>query len=222
MTDMTLTIRSLTARPVLVPLARPLVTRVVTLEQAALLLIDLQTEEGVTGRAYLFGYLPRGTVHLAALLQDIAALTKGARVAPVALFAKASRAMTLMGHQGLATMAVSGFDMACWDALARAAGVPLVTLLGGAPRDLPAYNSNGLGLIAPDAAAEEAQALVAAGDFSAVKVRLGRPRLADDLATLRAVRRAVGEDVLLPCGFNQGLSVMEAIKRGHALDAEDV
>ncbi|MCH8036740.1 MAG: mandelate racemase [Proteobacteria bacterium] len=222
MTHPKLTIRGLTIRSVLVPLARPLVTRVVTIERAPFLLLDLQTEEGITGRAYLFGYIPRGNVHLAGLLRDILVLTKGDRIAPVALHAKATKGLTLMGHEGLAAMAVSGFDMACWDALAQAAGLPLATLLGAAPGPIRAYNSNGLGLIAPEAAAEEAQALVAEGGFEAVKVRLGRPRLEDDLAALRAVRRAVGGDVLLPCDFNQGLDLAEAIRRGRALDGEEV
>ncbi len=222
MANLNLTIRGITTRSVIVPVARPLVTRVVTIEQAPLLLIDLHTEEGVTGRTYLFGYLKRGNAYLAALLHDIAAMTKGDRIAPVEIFAKTKKGLTLMGHQGLAAMAASGFDVACWDALAQAAGVPLVTLLGGTVRPVRAYNSNGLGLIAPEAAAEEAQALVAEGDFDAVKIRLGRPTLEDDLAAVRAVRKAIGDDIVLPCDFNQGLSVVEAIRRGRALDGEGV
>ena len=217
-----LTIRDLAIRSVMVPLARPLVTRIVTIVRAPLLLLDLQTEEGITGRTYLFGYIPRGNVHLAGLLRDILALTKGDRIAPVALHAKATKGLTLMGHEGLAAMAVSGFDMACWDALAQAAGLPLATLLGAAPGPIRAYNSNGLGLIAPEAAAEEAQALLAEGDFEAVKIRLGRPGLEDDLAAVHAVREAVGDGILLPCDFNQGLDLAEALRRGRALDGEDM
>jgi mandelate racemase len=220
MTHPKLTIRDLSLRAVLVPIARPLITRVVTLESASLLLIDLLTEEGITGRAYLFGYTRRGAVHIAALLRDIADLTRGERATPVELYAKLSKAFTLLGHQGLTTMAISGFDMACWDALAQAADLPLVALLGGQPQNVPAYNSNGLGLIEPQAAAEHAKELLAEGGFRAVKIRLGRPSLDEDLAALRVVRGAVGEDVLLPSDFNQGLTVVEAIRRGRALDSE--
>ncbi|MDX1487042.1 MAG: enolase C-terminal domain-like protein [Acidiferrobacterales bacterium] len=217
-----LKIRDVDLRSVVVPIARPLVTRVVAIKQVPLLLIDLHTEEGVTGRSYLFGYFERGNTYLATLIHDIASLTRGDVVAPLDLYAKATKALTLMGHQGLSLMAVAGFDVACWDALARAAGIPLVTLLGGQPRRVRAYNSNGLGLIEPGAAAREAQALIAEGDFSAVKIRLGRPTLAADLAAVRAVRKVLADDVLLPCDFNQGLSVAEAIRRGRALDEEDV
>lgn len=222
MTDAQLTIRNLACRAVVVPINRPLVTRVVTIDRVPLLLLDLHTDEGVIGRTYLFGYFERANVYLAAVLRDILQATRGDRVAPVDLHAKIKRSLTLMGHQGIAAMAAAGFDMACWDALARAAGVPLVTLLGGRPGPLRAYNSNGLGLVEPEAAAREAQALLAAGDFEAVKVRLGRPTLAQDLAALRAVRKAVGDAVHLPCDFNQGLTVVEAIRRGRALDAEGV
>ena len=155
-TDLKLTVRDIAARQVVVPLARPLVTSIVTIESAALLLIDLRTEEGVTGHACVFGYGERANAHLAGLLGDIAAMTAGRRVAPVELYPRIAKGLTMMGHQGLATIAASGFDRACWDALARAAGVPLVTLLGGAATPIRAYNSNGLGLIAPGAAADEA------------------------------------------------------------------
>ena len=220
MAGVTLTVRDIAMRSVMVPLKRRLVTRVVTIEQAALLLIDLHTEEGVTGHSYLFGYNPRGISRLATLVRDIAEITKGDRIAPVDLYAKASKAFTLLGRQGLTTMAVSGFDVACWDALAQAAGVPLVTLLGGTVQPIRAYNSNGLGLIDAGAAAEEAVALREEGGFEAIKLRVGRATLADDLEVIRAVRRAVGDEAILPCDFNQGLTVMEAIRRGRAFDSE--
>jgi mandelate racemase len=154
------------------------------------------------------------------LLLDVLALTKGCRVAPAEIFAKATKGLSLMGHEGVAAMAIAGFDMACWDALAQAAGLPLASLIGGGPGLVRAYNSNGLGLIETEAAAEEAVALVEEGGYSAVKIRLGRATLEEDLAAVRGVRKAVGGDILLPCDFNQCLEVVEAIRRGRALDAE--
>ena len=52
----------------------------------------------------------------------------------------------LIGVQGIVRMALAGFDVACWDALAIAAGKPLCGLLGAEPKPIPAYNSCGLGL----------------------------------------------------------------------------
>ena len=150
----------------------PLGTSAGTLRTAPLLLIDLETEEGVTGRSYLFCYLPAAAPAIAALLGEIERSVKGERVAPADLWEKLARRFKLIGVQGIVRMAMAGFDVACWDALALAAGKPLVTLLGGAPSPVRAYNSNGLGLMAPEAAADEAEKFLESG-FRAVKLRLG-------------------------------------------------
>lgn len=92
-------------------------------------------------------------------------------------------------------------------------------MLGGEPRKVPAYNSCGLSTIGAERAAEEAQELVALG-FSAVKVRLGYPELEMDIEVVRAIRRSVGEDVVLMSDYNQSLSVVEARRRAAALDSE--
>jgi len=65
---------------------------------------------------------------------------------------------------------------------------------GGSLGPAPAYNSNGLWLIDVAELADEAQALVGEGDFKGLKLRLGRERLADDLAAIDAVRSAVGSE----------------------------
>jgi len=192
MTDAALTIRDLRLRSVAVPLKRPLVTRVVTIDKAAFVLIGLETEEGATGRAYLFGYSLAGNACFVPPLRWLADAMKGETVDPETLYPKARKALTLMGHEGIAMMAVSGFEMACWDAYAKAQGKPLVEVLGGKPGKVPAYNSNGLGLIGSEAVADEAQTLIAKGKYTAVKVRLGRETLDDDLTAFRAVRNAIG------------------------------
>ncbi|HYW77265.1 MAG TPA: enolase C-terminal domain-like protein [Gammaproteobacteria bacterium] len=217
-----LTIRDLRCRAVSVPIARPLVTRVVTVDRVRLLLIDLLTEEGITGSAYLFGYLARSHAYFSAVLRDIGELTRGAALAPAALYERVRQAFTLMGHGGIAAMAAAGFDMACWDALAKAAGLPLASLLGAVPQPVKAYNSNGLGLIGADEAGAQAQELLAEGGFDALKARLGRATWADDLAAVRAIRAAVGEQVLLPVDFNQALTRVQALRRCRALDREGI
>ena len=134
---------------------------------------------------------------------------------------KLAERFALIGVQGIVRMAMAGFDVACWDALAVAAGVPLATLLGAEPRRIPAYNSCGLGLMPVDALADEAEKLLAGG-FRAVKLRLGYPTLADDLAAVHAVKRRIPADVALMVDYNQALGVEEALKRGRALDRESI
>jgi mandelate racemase len=113
---------------------------------------------------------------------------------------------------------VSGVDMAAWDALAKAAGVPLCVLLGGSVGPVKSYNSNGLWLREPEAVAAEAIELRNEGGFSGLKLRLGRECVRDDLAAIAAVRKAVGNDVHLMVDFNQGLNLGEALHRCHMID----
>src|SRR5260370_3905637 len=183
-----LTVRSVRATPVEVPMARPLGTSAQTIRTAPLLLSDLETEEGVTGRSYLFCYVKMAAAPIAQVLEDALDAVKGDRLAPLELATKLARRYRLIGVQGIVRMALAGLDVACWDALSIAAGLPLVAYLGGAPRPVPAYNSNGLGLMAPEQLADEAEALLAHG-FRAVKLPLGRASPSDDLAAVRAVRR---------------------------------
>jgi mandelate racemase len=216
-----LTIRSLRVTAVKVPMARPLGTSAATVVAAPLLLIDLETEEGITGRAYLFCYVAAAAPAIKHILDDIETALRGTHVAPVDIAAKLARRYTLIGVQGIVRMAMAGIDIACWDALSLAAGMPLATYLGGAPKPIRAYNSNGLGLMAPAAAASEAVALLADG-FGGVKLRLGYPDLDGDLAAVRAVRRALPDDVALMVDYNQALSTTEAMRRGRALDQEGI
>ena len=197
----------------------PLGTSALTVRSAPLLLIDLETEEGITGRTYLFCYMPLGAQLIARALQELMALVKGDSVDPAAIHAKLLRKFRLIGAQGVIWMAIAGLDVACWDALSQAAGVPLVSYLGGKPRSIPAYNSNGLGLMSTEACAEEAEQLLEGG-FRGIKLRLGYPTLEQDLAAVRTVRNHVPSEIAVMTDYNQALTVDEALKRGRALDTE--
>src|ERR1700674_2115253 len=145
-----LTVRALRAVGVEVPMTFGLGTSRGTITKAPLLLIDLDTEEGVTGRAYLFCYLPAAAAAIARMLEEVLRVAKGERVAPVDLWARLSRHFALIGVQGIVRMAMAAFDVACGDALAIAAALPLARLLGAQARRIPAYNSCGLGLMRPE------------------------------------------------------------------------
>jgi mandelate racemase len=214
-----LTIRSLRTVAVSVPMKQPLGTSALTVRSAPLLLIDLETQEGITGRTYLFCYMPLGAHLIARVLHELLALVKGDAVDPVQIGTKLLRQFRLIGAQGVIWMAMAGLDVACWDALSHAAGMPLVEFLGGAPRPIPAYNSNGLGLMPPEACADEAEQLLEGG-FRGVKLRLGYPTLEGDLAAVQAVRKRLPSEIEVMTDYNQALSVDEALSRGRALDAE--
>lgn len=213
-----LTIRSITARAVVLKLKRPVVARIATLSEWPVILIDLHTEEGVTGRGYLEPYVVKSMRYLVPALHDFGDMFKGRRLAPVELFDAARKSLHFVGYEGLSMIAASGLDMAAWDALAKAANQPLCVLLGGTVGPVKSYNSNGLWLKSPEAVATEAIELRDEGGFTGLKLRLGRERISDDLATLDAVRKAVGDDIHLMVDFNQGLTLAEALERCHMID----
>src|SRR6185437_7026924 len=84
---------------------------------------------------------------------------------------------------------------------------------------IPAYNSNGLGLLPLKDLPQEAAELVDEG-FRAVKLRVGRSTAKEDREALRAVKSAVGPGVTLMVDFNQGLTVAQALERGRMIDDE--
>ncbi len=189
--------------------------------KAPLILIDLETEEGVTGRSYLWCYFPAAILAIAKILEEVARVVRGERLAPAELWSKLAERFALIGVQGIVRMAMAGFDVAAWDALAIAAGWPLATLIGSKPKRIPAYNSCGLGLMAPQRVADEAEKLLAGG-FRAVKLRLGYPTLEDDLAALHAVKKRLGSEIAVMVDYNQALSLAQALERGRALDQEGI
>jgi len=199
-----LTLRSIQTRAVEIPMARPLGTSAQTMNSAPILLIDMQTEEGIVGRAYLFCYTRMAPGLIAAVLTDIADALHGERIAPVDFSSHLPQRYRLLGAPGIVRMALAGFDVACWDALSLAAGLPLASYIGSQPRPILAYNSNGLGFMPPERAADEAEALLEQG-FRAVKLRLGRPTAEQDLAVVRAVRRRLPDNVALMVDYNQAL-----------------
>jgi len=179
-----LTLKAIEARPVVLKLKRPVVARIATITDWPLILIDLHTGEGVVGRAYLEPYIPKSMAYLVPALHDLGEMLKGRRVAPVEFYELGRKSLHFVGYEGLSMIAVAGLDMAAWDALARAAGVPLCVLLGGTVGPVKAYNSNGLWLQPPAQVAAEALELRDEGGFGGLKLRMGRARLADDLLVI--------------------------------------
>ncbi|AEG91073.1 enolase C-terminal domain-like protein [Ramlibacter tataouinensis] len=214
-----LTLRDLQARAVVAPLVRPVRTASGAVEAAPLLLLDVLTDEGITGSAYLFAYTPVVLQPLSVLAGQLAPLLRGQPVVPFTLQQQLERQFRLLGRQGLLGMLLSTLDMACWDALGKAAGQPVVRLLGGQPQPVRAYDSWGLVDPARDAAALERS--VAQG-FRGIKIKLGGGDLAHDLATVREVRRIVGDGIALMVDYNQSLAPGEAIRRIRALEPFDL
>src|SRR4029077_11954002 len=213
-----LTFKSIRARAVVLKLKRPVAIRIGNIADWPLILIDLFTEEGIVGRSYLEPYTIKTMRYLVPALQDFGEMLRGRRVAPAELYDQARKSLHFVGYEGQSMIAVSGLDMAAWDALAKANNVPLCVLLGGSVGPVKAYNSNGLWLQPPKMLAPDVIELREEGGFAGLKLRLGRDRARDDIAAIETVRAAVGEDIELMADFNQGLNFADALQRCHMID----
>ncbi|WP_161499755.1 enolase C-terminal domain-like protein [Limnohabitans sp. TS-CS-82] len=203
--------------PVLAPLPRPVRTASGTIGQFPLVLIDVSTDSGVVGRAYAQVYLPELLPALAQAVSDLAGMVIGMSLAPRDIHAHLLRRCRLFGMKGLLGVALGGLDIALWDAWARARNEPLARALGADLRPLKAYHS--VGLYDAKTVVEIAEETLAAG-FSGLKIKAGFPTFAEDLAAIRAAKKALGNAASLMIDYNQSLSFPEAMARCKALDDE--
>lgn len=215
-----LRLRAIRSTPVIVPLKRPVAAATGSIPKAPLVLVDLETEEGISGRAYVNAYSTLTLRPLADMISGMSELLKGDLVSPYEMEAKLRQRLMLMGTTGLVGIGLAAVDMCAWDAAAKAMGLPLAEFLGGQVKSIPAYNSGGLWLMPIERLAGEAEELLAEGQYRAIKLRVGRATWKEDLAAVRSVRQRISEDVRLMVDFNQKLSVNEAIHRGRVLDDE--
>lgn len=214
-----LTIKDVSARAVSAPLARPITTAVGAIPSAPLVLIDVQTDQGIVGHSYIFGYSPVTLRPLVELIANLAETLRGKSVSPVERMRDFDNGFRLLGRQGLLGMAISGLDMAFWDALGRAKNLSVAQLLGGEDKPLPAYDS--YGVIDPKRDAKHLEESLEKG-FSAVKIKIGGGDLRQDLDTVAAVRDIVGSATQLMVDYNQSLTVPEAVRRTRYLADYDL
>ncbi len=204
------TIRNVRARGVIAPISRPVKNAFGVIEAAPLVLIDVTTDQGLTGRSYIFAYSKLTLVPLVHLIQEIGRDLTGKPIAPFDLMSAMDAKFRLLGWQGLVGMAVSGLDMAFWDVLGQAASQPLAELLGGSPRPIRAYDS--YGVVDPVADEKDLRRSLDQG-FRGIKIKGGDGDLANDERMVKGVRALIGPDISLMLDFNQSLDPAEASRR---------
>jgi mandelate racemase len=203
-------IRGVKARAVIAPISRPVKNAFGVIEAAPLVLIDVATDQGVTGRSYIFAYSKLTLIPLVHLIEEIGRDLTGQAIAPFDLMAAMDAKFRLLSWQGLAGMAVSGLDMAFWDGLGQAAGRPLAQLLGGSPRPIRAYDS--YGVVDPIADEKDLRRSLEQG-FRGIKIKGGDGDAANDERMVKGVRKLIGPDIALMIDFNQSLDPAESISR---------
>ena len=210
MSKTTPTIRGVKARAVVAPISRPVKNAFGSIEAAPLVLIDVATDQGVTGRSYIFAYTAVTLKPLVHLIDEIGKELVGRAIAPFDLMSAMDARFRLLGWQGLVGMAVSGLDMAFWDGLGKIAGKPLVELLGGSVRPIKAYDS--YGAVDPKADERDLRRSLELG-FRGIKIKGGLGDAANDERIVRGVRALLGPDIALMIDFNQSLDPAEALRR---------
>jgi len=210
MSQTTPAIRGVKARAVVVPLKRPVKNAFGLIDAGPLVLIDVETDQGVTGRSYIFAYTRLTLKSLVLLIEEIGRDLVGKAIAPFDLMAAMDAKFRLLGWQGLVGMAVSGLDMAFWDALGQVAGKPVVELLGGSARPIRAYDSYG---VVDPAADERALRHSLEQGFRGIKIKGCDGDAANDERVVKGVRALLGPDIALMIDFNQSLDPAEATRR---------
>lgn len=210
MSPVTPAIRSVKARAVVTPLKRPVKNAFGIITSGPMVLIDVATDQGVTGHAYIFAYTPLTLKPLVSLIEDIGRDLIGKAIVPFDLMKLMDAKFRLLGWQGLVGMAVSGLDMAFWDALGRLASRPVVELLGGSARPIRAYDS--YGAVDPVADEKDLRRSLEQG-FRGIKIKGGDGDAAHDERVVKGVRALLGPDVALMLDFNQSLDPAEALRR---------
>jgi mandelate racemase len=185
--------------------------------ESPLVLTDVITDTGISGHSMVFTYTPAALKPTAELIQNCEALVQGEVLAPADIEQKLAKRFRLLGTQGLVGMALAAIDMALWDALARVHSLPLVRLLGGVEKPVRPYGAVGYDGVAGCAKAAE---YWATRGFTGIKAKIGYPTVHEDVAVVRAMRKAAGEDMSIMVDYNQCLMPTEAVERLRVLDDE--
>jgi len=212
----TLTITDLQAHAIRLPLQTPYRTAAGTVTAVPLVLIELHTARGVTGRSMLFAYSELTLKPLLELVRNMAPHTS---VSAATLEKQLEQKSRMAGNQGLVGMALSGIDIALWDAMAKRHQCSLVELLGGEEHDLQTYAS--IGFEGARHCAQRAKQLARRG-FHGIKVCIGYPTVQEDLGVIQAIRSAIGPDIKLMVDYNQCLSLPEARLRLQMLEDSEL
>ena len=205
------------------PLPSPIGTAIHSMHSIGCVLVELKTDVGVVGQSFVF-------THNAVRIRAFDEMVRGFSHHVVGrdphetggIWHDIWADINPTGHKGVTISALSAIDVACWDAVGRAAELPLHKMFGACRAEVDTYASSGLWLSTPtNELGAEAAALVEKG-FHAVKLRIGSERTSDDVARVRAVRDAIGPGIGLLVDANQGFTPKHAIRLGQRLEEFDL
>jgi L-alanine-DL-glutamate epimerase-like enolase superfamily enzyme len=187
-----------------------------------LITATVTTSDGVAGTGYSYTGGIGGHAIAAMLEHDLAPFLLGRDAEPVEELNEAmARYLHYVGRGGIASFAISAIDIALWDIRGKARGEPLWRMAGGAGRGCRAYRG-GIDLNFPlPRLLDSVRGYLAAG-FRGVKIKVGRPTLAEDLERVAAVRDMIGPDVAFMVDANYAFDVEQAIAAARAFAPHDI
>ncbi len=180
--------------------------------QFEVVMVKLETADGLTGLGYTYT-IGRGGAAIRSLIE--------CELKPILLNADADRIQQIwermwwslhyIGRGGLVSFAMAAVDIALWDLKGCAERKPLWKLLGGYCAEVRPY-AGGIDLqLGPDELVEQTRRNLQRG-FRAIKIKVGRDKLREDLERVRAVRDCLGPDLPLMVDANMRWSVEHAIR----------
>ncbi|MFT4608567.1 MAG: L-alanine-DL-glutamate epimerase-like enolase superfamily enzyme [Chitinophagales bacterium] len=202
-----------------IPLANPISTAIHQMKSVGCVLLELETDEGLTGESYVFTLNGVRLKALHEMLLSFSHQVEGRDPHYITqIWQDIWDECNPIGHKGFSVAAMSAIDTACWDIVGKAANQPLHKIFGACRDSVKTYASGGLWLSQSiDECVVEAQSFIDAG-FKSMKIRLGSPNMTDDVHRVAAVREAIGADIELLADANQALVPKKAIKLGRLLE----
>ncbi len=187
-----------------------------------LITVRVRAADGAEGTGYTYTVGAGGAAIRSLIAHDLAPILTGEDEERIErLWKRMWWRLHYVGRGGAAVFAISAVDIALWDLRARRRELPLWRLLGGHDPRVRAY-AGGIDLMFPlDRLLRQTEENLGKG-FRAVKMKVGRPRLVDDVARVGAVRELLGPDLPLLVDANMRWTADEAIRASRALAAHDV
>jgi len=216
-------ISSLRCVPVEIPLDKPIRTAIHDIRSVGCVLVYLDSDEGLSGEAYNFTMNAVRLDVLQAMIESFAPLVVGRDPRDVeSIWNDMWRDINFFGQKGIALFGISAIDTACWDLAGKAAEQPLYKIFGACRESVDVYASGGLWLsYSIDELVEEAQGFLEQG-FHAMKIRVGKKRIDEDVERVAAVREAIGSEITLMADANQGFDASHALRLGRRLEEFDL
>lgn len=200
-----------------IPLETPIADSSHVLEKIEWIVVDVLTDQGLTGTSYMltFDYGPE-------LLKGVIDTELRERILgknPLEIgniWEICWNQTEYIGQTGVAAWGISAIDIALWDILGKYLNCPVYRLLGACRDEVPIYGSGGWLSYSIDQLLEDTTCYVKRG-FKAVKIKLGSKNPKHDVERVKAVREALGDDIILMVDANQGWSPLQAIAIGRKI-----